>query len=280
MPTPSGTTSRSCPRRYSPRRRRRRPPGRRSLTISPGPAASASATNWMVGYGSFTTDGTQALSGTDMGSGNWARFLGDLGTNDYSVTAVMSIPSTSSDSGVLARSPSSPSIFHRPIQAGSPPPVAVRWCCPIRQLERGNSLDLPTTITANTLYTLKLVATGTNPVHLEVWLNGVKKIDYNDSSANRITVGRAWHLQLRQRREPREVGLVPSRRLGRRWRHYRPRGCGERGRRRRECVDGSGDLTCRSRAGYRRGQPTRGPAFPQHDDSEERDDHERVRANA
>jgi hypothetical protein len=41
----------------------------------------------------------------------------------------------------------------------------------------------------NTSYNLKLVVSGTNPVHLEAWLNGVQKIVFDDSSASQITAG-------------------------------------------------------------------------------------------
>jgi hypothetical protein len=46
-----------------------------------------------------------------------------------------------------------------------------------------------TTITAGTMYDLKLVTTGTNPVHLEVWLGGTKRIDYDDAPADRLISG-------------------------------------------------------------------------------------------
>jgi hypothetical protein len=46
-----------------------------------------------------------------------------------------------------------------------------------------------TTITAGTSYNVKLIVTGSNPVHLEVWLNGVQKIVFNDSSTSQIATG-------------------------------------------------------------------------------------------
>jgi hypothetical protein len=33
------------------------------------------------------------------------------------------------------------------------------------------------------------VATGSSPVHLEVWLDGTRRISYDDSSSSRITGG-------------------------------------------------------------------------------------------
>lgn len=44
-------------------------------------------------------------------------------------------------------------------------------------------------IVANTSYNLKLIVTGSNPVHLEVWLNGAQKIVFNDSSTSQIAIG-------------------------------------------------------------------------------------------
>jgi len=44
-------------------------------------------------------------------------------------------------------------------------------------------------IAAGTKYALKLVATGSSPVHLEVWLNGVRQIVADDTTASRLTTG-------------------------------------------------------------------------------------------
>jgi len=49
--------------------------------------------------------------------------------------------------------------------------------------------SVATTITAGTSYNLKLITTGSNPVHLEVWLNGFQKIIFYDSSTSMITTG-------------------------------------------------------------------------------------------
>src|SRR5262249_46835733 len=46
-----------------------------------------------------------------------------------------------------------------------------------------------TTLSTGTDYTVKLVATGSNPVHLGVYLNGTLRISYDDSSATRKTSG-------------------------------------------------------------------------------------------
>jgi hypothetical protein len=49
--------------------------------------------------------------------------------------------------------------------------------------------SVATTITANTSYNVKLIVTGANPVHLEVWLNGAQTIVFNDNSTGQIATG-------------------------------------------------------------------------------------------
>jgi len=44
-------------------------------------------------------------------------------------------------------------------------------------------------IVAGASYNVKLLVSGSNPVHLEVWLNGVQKISFNDNSTSQITSG-------------------------------------------------------------------------------------------
>jgi hypothetical protein len=149
-------------------------------------------TNYIVGYGSFTTNGTRAVGGQDMGNGIWTRTLATVGSNNYAVSAYMSIPFGSYDSGVMARSPEPDSVSMNTYTAWitTSGGGAVRLS---RYKDWGELVlsNIPTPITAGTFYTLKLVATGTSPVHLEVWLDGVKKIDYNDSSGDRVTSGNA-----------------------------------------------------------------------------------------
>jgi hypothetical protein len=52
-------------------------------------------------------------------------------------------------------------------------------------------IERATTITAGTSYNVKLIVTGSNPVHLEVWLNGAQKIVFDDSSSSQIATGAA-----------------------------------------------------------------------------------------
>src|SRR5947207_7154939 len=59
--------------------------------------------NWSVFYGSYTTDGAHAISGTPT-QGNWAKLTAALGTNNYSVAADLTVPAGSLYSGLVARS--------------------------------------------------------------------------------------------------------------------------------------------------------------------------------
>jgi hypothetical protein len=149
-------------------------------------------TNYIVGYGSFTTNGTKAVAGPDVGSGSFARYVGSLPTTNYSVTGVMNIPTTTSYwSGVMARSPLPDSVssdfYSAEIRTSSGGQIGLWRRNAWVWTQLGTTISTP--IAAGTNQTVKLVATGTNPVHLEVWLNGVQMISYDDSSVSRITTG-------------------------------------------------------------------------------------------
>lgn len=68
--------------------------------------------NWRVTAGSYTTDGTFAVSG---GAANWAAITKALGTNDYTVESVLIIPTGSLYSGIVARG--NPSAFSSDLYA-------------------------------------------------------------------------------------------------------------------------------------------------------------------
>ena len=146
--------------------------------------------NWSVFAGSYTTNGSQAVSGTmtTSGSGNWAKVTAALGTNNYSVAADIIVPAGSLDSGLVARSNDSVNFDSTLYSAQIATDGHVN-------LYRRNAWNwtllssVATTITAGTSYNLKLITTGTSPVHLEVWLNGVQKIVFNDSSTSQIASG-------------------------------------------------------------------------------------------
>lgn len=144
--------------------------------------------NWQVQYGGFTTNGSDAISTSPPVNGNWASVLPPVGTNDYSVSADIIIPSGSLYSGVVARSSVSGS-FDSTLYAAQ---LSTNGTV---NLYRRNSwtwtqLDsVAAGIVANTSYNVKLLVSGNSPVHLEIWLNGVLKSIYDDNTADRITSG-------------------------------------------------------------------------------------------
>jgi hypothetical protein len=149
---------------------------------------SGLGTNWRIGSGSFTTDGAFAVSGMPPISGNWARIVPSLGTSDYSVTAQLNVPPGSLYSGVVARSSDSVDVDRNLYSALISTDGSVN-------LYRRNDWSwthlatAPATITPGTTYTVKLVTTGSSPVHLEVWLGGARQIVFDDASASRLTAG-------------------------------------------------------------------------------------------
>jgi len=144
--------------------------------------------NWSVLYGSYSTNGTQAVSGTPPINGNWAKLNATLGTNDYSVSADMIVPAGSLDSGLVARSNDSANV-DRTLYAAQ---IATDGNVYLYRRNEWNWTLLASAaggIVAGTSYNVKLLVSGSNPVHLEVWLNGVQKISFNDSSTSQITTG-------------------------------------------------------------------------------------------
>jgi len=144
--------------------------------------------NWSVLYGSYSTNGTQAVSGTPPVNGNWAKLNATLGTNDYSVSADMIVPAGSLDSGLVARSNDSANV-DRTLYAAQ---IATDGNVYLYRRNEWNWTLLASAaggIVAGTSYNVKLLVSGSNPVHLEVWLNDVQKISFNDSSTSQITTG-------------------------------------------------------------------------------------------
>lgn len=134
--------------------------------------------------GGFTTDGAYAVSTTAQ---NWARVVPSLGTNDYQVTAELIVPAGSLFSGIIARTAT--------INTDETMYAAQLATDGHVNLYRRNAYTWTllaasaVAITAGVQYTVKLVVRGSNPVHLEVWLNGAQRINFDDSSAGRITAG-------------------------------------------------------------------------------------------
>ncbi len=146
--------------------------------------------SWNVQQGSFSTNGTYAVSGpaTPSGAGNWAAVVPALGTADYTVQSDIIVPSGTQYSGIFARSAGSD------ITSDLYAAQASAYDGTLNLYRRNGytwtRLSYATPgIQANTRYTLMLVATGSSPVHLEVWLNGTRQFAFDDSSAGRITSG-------------------------------------------------------------------------------------------
>lgn len=143
--------------------------------------------NWQVLYGGYTTNGTAAVSATPPVNGNWASVVPTIGTDDYIVEAVMTIPSGSFSSGIVARG--NPLAFDSDLYAAQ---ISTDGNL---SLYRRNSWtwtslgSFAAGVIPGQAYTLKLVVTGSNPVHLEAWLDGTQRISTEDASASRITSG-------------------------------------------------------------------------------------------
>ncbi|MBI3805316.1 MAG: PKD domain-containing protein [Nitrospirae bacterium] len=152
---------------------------------------SGLGTNWMVWYGSFTTDGIYAASGTPPSNGNWASVVPPLGTNDYSVKSSLIIPPGSLYSGIVARSNDSLN-FDKDLYSAQ---IATDGKVYLYRRNGWTWTVLGTPyaagIVSGTAYAVELVVQGTNPVHLEVWLDGSKRINYDDSSTGQIASGGA-----------------------------------------------------------------------------------------
>jgi hypothetical protein len=149
--------------------------------------SSGLGASWRTWYGSYSTDGSKANSGSPPVQGNWASIVPPLGTGNYAVEATLSIPSGARYSGVVARS--SGSDFTRDLysaQISSTGAVTLyrrnAWTW---TLLRSASAAVQT----NRFYTVQLVTTGVSPVHVEVWLDGATLITYDDTSAGRLTSG-------------------------------------------------------------------------------------------
>jgi hypothetical protein len=144
--------------------------------------------SWKVWYGSYSTDGTYAVSGPPPMQGNWASVVPSIGTNDYEVAARLLIPAGSLYSGIVARGSSS-SDFTLDLYAAQ-----ISSSGDLNLYRRNNAMwtQLATYaagIQTDTPYTVTLLASGSAPVHLVVSLDGVVRITYDDAAANRVTAG-------------------------------------------------------------------------------------------
>jgi len=142
--------------------------------------------NWSVPIGSYTTDGAAAVSGAPPVGGNWAKVNASLGTNDYVVTSDVVVPAGSLFSGIVARGGVNFGDDEYAQQISTDGNVYLYR----RNVGTWTVLGSAAAgITAGTTYSLKLVVSGSNPVHLEAWLNGALQIVVDDTSASRLQSG-------------------------------------------------------------------------------------------
>ena len=142
--------------------------------------------NWQVYYGSFTTDGSNAVSQGTVA--NWAAITPSLNTDDYSVEAVLTVPAGSVYSGVVARGNPGTG-FLKDLYAAQ---IATDGTVNLYRRNAGSWTQLKSAsagIAAGISYTLKLKVSGTNPVNLEVYLNGSVLFTFSDTSTSRILSG-------------------------------------------------------------------------------------------
>ncbi len=110
-----------------------------------------------------------------------------LGTNDYAVSAVLSIPPGALFSGVVARA--SPDDVTRDLYSAQ---ISSEGTVNLYRRNGWDWTQLGSTgagIGSGTTYTLQLAVTGSAPVHLEVSLNGTVVISVDDASSGRLTGG-------------------------------------------------------------------------------------------
>lgn len=139
---------------------------------------------WKVTAGAFSTDGNYAVSS---GAANWAQITENLSTNDYTVESLLIVPAGSLYSGIVARG--NPSAFSSDLYSAQ---IATDGTVNLYRRNAGTWTQLKNAnggIVANQAYTLKLKVAGSNPVNLEVSLNGSLLYSYQDSAANRILSG-------------------------------------------------------------------------------------------
>jgi hypothetical protein len=167
-----------------------------TYTIQGGPVALFSdefarttglGASWHAWYGAYATNGASAVSGAPPVQGNWASVVPALGTNDYAVSATVTIPDRALFSGIVARGNSNS--FTSDLYSAQ---IAYDGTI---HLYRRNSWSWThlASASAGTVsgrpYVLQLTVTGTSPVHLEVSLGGTTIITVDDASASRVTSG-------------------------------------------------------------------------------------------
>jgi hypothetical protein len=136
--------------------------------------------NWKVWYGSYSTDGSHAVSGSPPIQGNWASVVPNLGTNDYMVSAGLLIPAGSLYSGIVARGSSSTDFT---LTLYSAQLDATTGSLNLYRRDNGNTWNMLATyaagVQAGMIYVVTLLVKGST---LQVSLDGVPRITFNDTS--------------------------------------------------------------------------------------------------
>lgn len=146
---------------------------------------SGMGSHWKITAGNFTTDGKNAVSS---GATSWAYVTKSLGTNDYTVEATLTVPSGSLYSGIVARGNPATS-FYSDLYAAQ---ISTQGAVNLYRRNAGTWTLLKSaaaSISANQSYSLKLKVSGSNPVNLEVSLNGAPLFSYSDGAASRLLTG-------------------------------------------------------------------------------------------
>lgn len=147
--------------------------------------------NWSVVTGSFSTNGAQAVSGSGSSS-NWAKVTASLGTDDYQVEAIITPPTGSAYSGLVARGDAA--TFYSTLYAAQIDAVGQKINLYRRNAGSWTLLQgvaPPGGVSAGSPYKLKLVVSGSATVALKVYFQDALLISYNDSSAGRVLTGAA-----------------------------------------------------------------------------------------
>ncbi|MCG3116672.1 MAG: PKD domain-containing protein [Candidatus Manganitrophus sp. SA1] len=147
---------------------------------------STLGTNWRLDGGSFSTDGTMAVSG---GSANWAGLTTSIGTSDYAVESILIVPAGSFYSGIAARGKSTAvNSDNYNLQ------ISTQGTVNLYRRNAGawtllRSIAAPGGIVAGTPYKLKLKVSGANPTNLEVSFQDALLFTYADSSTGQLFSG-------------------------------------------------------------------------------------------
>ncbi|HZR47301.1 MAG TPA: PKD domain-containing protein, partial [Candidatus Manganitrophaceae bacterium] len=140
---------------------------------------------WRLDFGSFSTDGSQAVSGA---SANWGAAT-SVNTADYAVEATLTVPAGSLYSGIAARGRSDliyPDNYNLQISTAGTVNLYRRNANVWTLLK---SAPAPGGIAAGTPYKIKLKVAGANPTNLEASFQGAVLFTYSDNAAGQLLSG-------------------------------------------------------------------------------------------